>query len=413
MLYAVFKRLMSEAFKCYFRSIHVKGIENIPETGPILFLCNHPSSFMEPMLLACFQHRILNFLVRGDIFENKFLKPILEFTHQIPIYRARDGFENLRKNKSTFGIVYQKLSNHECVLIFPESTTQCVRFLRPLQKGAAHMSLTSVKEYNLKNLKVIPCGVNFTNVLRAGSDVFINIGKAIEVEKWMNAQEPNIDLPAKLTEYFKEKMLTVVYSVPSNIFPEFYDSLSTLYSKIEVNSTERLNHHHDLINAIDRDGKILEKKIIKFSGSMSKVESMNLRITKTRFQIVLLWLRLIGSFLLGIPSLVLHGILLAAVRKLSFSMVKTEFKPPIRIVFSILIILIINLIVFLFIGIKYNFLVGLISSIALYLSFKMFLYFIYYKEQILFLPLLSKSKKSEFILLKNSILELIQKNKDA
>jgi len=102
MFYKLLKVWAHLAFRLYFRRMFIFGRERIPKKGPVIFLVNHPSTFLEACIIASNQHRDLHFLVRGDMFEKKWLLPILRSTNQIPIYRFKDGFGKLRNNKSTF-----------------------------------------------------------------------------------------------------------------------------------------------------------------------------------------------------------------------------------------------------------------------------------------------------------------------
>ncbi|MEO6191199.1 MAG: 1-acyl-sn-glycerol-3-phosphate acyltransferase, partial [Saprospiraceae bacterium] len=389
-------------------TLKVNGIEHIPKKCPVLLLCNHPSSFTEPMLLACHQHRILNFLVRGDLFENKFLKPILEATYQIPIYRARDGFENLRKNKSTFQIVYNKLVDQECVLIFPESTTQLVRYLRPIQKGAALMAITSVQEYNLIDLVVVPCGVNFTNILKAGSDAVINFGTPININEWLKNHENEIDLPNKLTELFTNEMNKVIFSVPSTLSPEFYDQISSMYNEKEDSSSTLLAKHRNIINALHYKKETLESLVLAYSNPMSDVEAVNHAILDSSSYKFFQILRSFLNFILGIPSLFLHGTLLLLSRTLAFKMVKKEFVPPIRILFSVVGIFIVTVILAILISIHFGIVIGLLSSLASIVSMLFLLRFIYEAKENKYLFSINMSKrKKELIATRNQIIELL------
>lgn len=382
MLYAIFKVLMRNAFKSYFRRISIQGAENIPNTGPVMLLCNHPSSFTEPMLLACFQHRILNFLVRGDIFENRLLKPLLEKTHQIPIYRARDGFENLRKNKGTFERVYQKLSERECVLIFPESTTQLVRYLRPLQKGAAHMCIASVREYHLTEMVVVPCGVNFNNVLKAGSDVSINIGTAINIQEWIEAQAEGTDLPTRLTEHFSRAMDEVVFSIPTHLSPSFCDQLSYIAITPDKPLAQRREEHGCIIRALNDTKDELEAAFTSYAMPHSKVELNEVLVTKSLSKRLFLFFSLLFSMIAGSLAAVFYSIPLNVSRSIAFHTVKNEFKTPIRIVVALLLILILNVVAWIVLWVKSGFLIATLILTGLWISFRLYLFF-YFRRQLL------------------------------
>jgi 1-acyl-sn-glycerol-3-phosphate acyltransferase len=180
---------MTFGLDLYFRRIEVRGKENIPAKGPIFFACNHPSSFMEALLIACLQPRTLHFLVRGDVFKIGWLKGILRLTNQIPIYRFRDGFSNLKQNRKTFSIAYKILKQQGAIIIYPEGSTIWTKQIRTLQRGLAKMSFGAIEEENLEDLQIVPVGINYFDVTRIGSDVSIEIGKPIAVSEFMSRYE--------------------------------------------------------------------------------------------------------------------------------------------------------------------------------------------------------------------------------
>ena len=60
MIYTFFKTLTRLALKIYFRKVHIKGLENIPEKGPFLIVANHPSSFLDPLSIGVLiNHKII------------------------------------------------------------------------------------------------------------------------------------------------------------------------------------------------------------------------------------------------------------------------------------------------------------------------------------------------------------------
>src|SRR5690606_17363187 len=101
MVYRFFYYLANVAIRIFYRRIYINGLENIKDNQAYFISSNHPAGFMEPIIMACLFPIDLHFLVRGDLFKNPFLRWILVSTHQIPIFRMKDGFTNLRNNKET------------------------------------------------------------------------------------------------------------------------------------------------------------------------------------------------------------------------------------------------------------------------------------------------------------------------
>ncbi len=207
MIYKLFNPMVGWAMRRYFRNIHVSGLEHIPKDTAVIFACNHPSSFMEPMLLASVQPRKLFYLVRGDIFKGKLIKWFLKETHQIPIFRRRDGITNLKQNEKTFRICYKMLLDHGALIIFPEGSTKRVKQLRPLQRGIWRLAFgTLARDRNL-DIVIVPVGVNFTDLDHIRSEAMISFGAPIPLNQYYDAYEA--DKPGtmrKLTPMLYEKM---------------------------------------------------------------------------------------------------------------------------------------------------------------------------------------------------------------
>ena len=133
MLYYIFRPIVRFALKIFFRKINLSNLDNIPVGKPVILAANHPTAFLEPCILACFQKRGLFYLVRGDIFANKSFAYILKGLHMLPVYRKRDrGYGFIKQNYSTFSTCHETLANNRTVMILAEGTTEHEKRLRPL-----------------------------------------------------------------------------------------------------------------------------------------------------------------------------------------------------------------------------------------------------------------------------------------
>ena len=127
MLYQFLKILVRIALKLFFKRIYISGLEHIKNDRPQLIASNHPSGFLEPLIMACFFPKSLHFLVRGDVFDKKWLRPLLISTNQIPIFRFKDGFSKLRENHHTMDDSTRVLTDNKNLLIFVEGSTQSIK----------------------------------------------------------------------------------------------------------------------------------------------------------------------------------------------------------------------------------------------------------------------------------------------
>ena len=192
MFYKLFRQLAKLSFLIFFRHIHVSNYKNVPLDKPTILCCNHPNGFLEPCLLACFLRMPLYFLARGDLFSVKWLKWILKATNQIPIYRFRDGFSGLRGNDNSFQYCYKILNERKHILIFPEGSTEQVRYLRPLQKGPARLAFGAQDKFPDLDIQMVPVQIHFTAPTKFRSEVLLNIGEPIDVKEYsaMHGENP-------------------------------------------------------------------------------------------------------------------------------------------------------------------------------------------------------------------------------
>ena len=182
MVYKILYYLVNILLRIYYRKIHVLGTEKIPKNKPIFLVSNHPNGFMEPIIMACTFPVELHFLVRGDLFDNKALRPLLLSTNQIPIYRFRDGFASLRNNQKTILKTTEVLNNNNAVLIFAEGSTNGDWKLRQLKKGMARMAFQCLDQNQELDLQIVPVGVTFSNSHVPGTEVIINVGDPFSVK---------------------------------------------------------------------------------------------------------------------------------------------------------------------------------------------------------------------------------------
>ena len=96
--------------------VKVRGLENIPERGPALIVCNHVS-FMDPLVIGGTVRRPVRFVMDHNIFRIPVLNFIFRTARAIPIAPAREDEHALQR---AFDRVDAELADGEIVCIFPE-----------------------------------------------------------------------------------------------------------------------------------------------------------------------------------------------------------------------------------------------------------------------------------------------------
>lgn len=209
----------------YFRKIFLRDSDRVPRKGPLLIVCNHPSAFFEPCVLAVTLPRPLHFLTRGDFFKGGILSWFLRQTHQVPIFRAQDGFGSLRSNQSTFAVCYQTLSEGKAIIIFPESQTTLEKRLRPVQKGAARLALGALQ--HVDTLDIQPIGVTFSDPTKFGGLVSVRCGEIMRVQRPSDTDDER-EVVARLTAQIEHALRGVVIHIERPEREPIFDGLQML-----------------------------------------------------------------------------------------------------------------------------------------------------------------------------------------
>lgn len=274
MLYFILRPFARLGFRLYFRKIYLHMKAPIPADGPVMLAVNHPSSFMEACVLACFLPRSLYFLVRGDVFVNPLVNFLLNSTHQIPIYRFRDGFSSLRNNHATFAQVYRWLGEGKAVTVFAEGTTRLEKKLRPIQKGLARMVFGAMEVEHIEDIPIVPIGVNFVEAGRWRSEVMIEVGEAISARSFLEENDTeNKRGVRKLTQAVEESMQPLVLHVNKDedepLFnqlcqmdrpQEFWRLLPNVSTNDEIYQKER--QWTNRVNNLDEDTKLQLNQVL-------------------------------------------------------------------------------------------------------------------------------------------------------
>lgn len=380
MLYRIFKLWMRLCLQFYFRKTLVAGVEHIPTKGPVLFLSNHPNSFLEACIIACFQPRELHFLVRGDMFEKKWLKPILELTHQIPIFRMKDGFEKLKQNKSTFSRSFEILHEGKCILMFPEASTMYVPYMRPLQKGAARLACGTVEEFNTPNLNVICCGIHFTGAPYWRKEMILEFSNPIEINQYLQSKG-NEEKLSYLTQKFSQTLQAKCISFQTDedrIHQDHLVELELSQSKINSSKSQNLEIIEQIRTTISN---YREKKYGSDFASILADYHQDYRNTRevnsyhTAQNLTLKYMLFLTSAFLAVPAIICYCLWFWMIKKWAKKAIKhIEFYAPVRIVISAFAHLIFSILIFIllleFVPLSYSILILVVLQVSLYFSVK-------------------------------------------
>ncbi|WP_241492416.1 lysophospholipid acyltransferase family protein [Lacinutrix himadriensis] len=170
---------------CYYKSLKVYHVENIPKNKPVLFLSNHQNALIDPLLIATKSGRFCYFLTRASVFNKPIVDRLLRSLQMLPVYRIRDGWSNISNNNSIFSACTDILKQNKAVTIFPEGNHHLNRTVRPLSKGFTRIVFETLEKYPELDLQIIPVGVNYIKADRFVDSTAVFFGKPIAAKNYL------------------------------------------------------------------------------------------------------------------------------------------------------------------------------------------------------------------------------------
>lgn len=231
MLYAILKILMRTTVSVFFRSITIQNKNLIPAKGPLLVLANHPSTFLDPIVVATLLDRKVFFLAKGELFKSSFAKWFLPKLSIIPVYRKQDDPSQMSKNQDTFKKCFEHLEKGGAILMFPEGISVTERKLRPIKTGAARIVMGAEAKNDFKlGAHVVTIGLNYVNPARFNKDVLLNVNEPIRVADYKNDfAADEFKAVEKLTELIRMKLERMIIAIEDDKTDELVKNIETLY----------------------------------------------------------------------------------------------------------------------------------------------------------------------------------------
>lgn len=241
-MYLFLRITLPYVMRIFFRRILTLNSQKTFRTRTI-FVSNHPSAFLDPLVAGNFQRAIFYFMVRSDVFK-PWLRPITWASHMVPIYRLlEDGKESLEKNNESFSEAIKILKNNHSLIMFGEGYTDNVfiRSLKPIKKGPARIAFSAMVATDWKlDILVQPTGLNYAHPKYFRSDIVLSFGKIINL---LDYKELYLENPAKAqTKLIRD----IEKQIQSQITYVHDKSLAPFVENIQIITHKGMNHlHHD------------------------------------------------------------------------------------------------------------------------------------------------------------------------
>ena len=205
------------------KRIVVTGRHLIPKGKPIIFAPNHQNALMDPLALVCTNPYQSVWLTRADIFKSKRVSAILKYLKLLPVYRIRDGKDNLSNNEEIFAQVIQLLENNQTIALFPEAAHSGKRQMLPHKKAIPRIALEAEAKNDFKlDLQIVPVGITYSHYWKFNRSLIIQYGQPIQVKDYwidyeLNSQKAMLDLRDEI----HRKLVSLILQIDSKTsYPE-------------------------------------------------------------------------------------------------------------------------------------------------------------------------------------------------
>ena len=191
MLHTFLKFIFTSALSIFFKEYKVVNKTDIPEEGPLIVVSNHPSTFMDPIIVSNLLKQDAHFIGKGTLFnsvlKNWFMRNIVK---AIPIYRRQDNAGKAQNNEAIFEQCFQFLEEKGTLIIFPEGTSIHERKLQDIKTGTARIALGAEARNNFNlGVRILSVGINYSDAPSFRSDVWVNVEELIHVKDYQAAYE--------------------------------------------------------------------------------------------------------------------------------------------------------------------------------------------------------------------------------
>jgi 1-acyl-sn-glycerol-3-phosphate acyltransferase/uncharacterized membrane protein len=200
---------------------------------PVIIAPNHQNALMDAMIFTSLTSFQNVFLARADIFKPGFLTRLLTYLNIMPIFRIRDGIENVKRNDEVFDKTTRVLHNrHNPLVIFPEGNHGDRRRLRPLVKGLFRIAFQAQEKFGTSPaVKIVPVGVDYGHYQNFRTTLLVNVGEPIEISAFYNDYAENpVTAINNLKDIYAARLSKLIIDIQTEDFYPLYMDLREIFN---------------------------------------------------------------------------------------------------------------------------------------------------------------------------------------
>jgi len=349
MLYRLLRVAFRLAMRIFFSRIEVEGLENVPESGPLLLVPNHTNALVDGLIVAGCLERPVTLTAKSTLVSYPLLPVLMRAVNVITFQRREDVGQGAdpSANASALDEARARLAAGAAICLFPEGSSHSEPKLRPFRTGAARIALDYLEQYgDAGGLRIVPVGLHFERKHNFRSRSWIGFGAALSVAGWRR-DHPEGDARA-LTRRLEQEVAALSLNFDARarleLFSRAADVLATggeAPPRLGMRPRPRLSEQIRLIHALQRgheqlretEGErfeTLERRIESYSAELSTlgVKPHEVYLEMDFRHAALFLLRELGRVIVGLPvaawGLVNHLLPLLLVRSLMGKVVRDK-----------------------------------------------------------------------------------------
>ena len=310
------------------KKIITAGKEKIPRNKPIVFAPNHQNALSDPMAVLLNTRFQPVWLARADIFgKSKVVDAILKFLKIMPVYRLRDGKENLEKNEQTFAGSIKVLEHNFALALFPEAAHSAKRQMLVHKKAVPRIVfMAEEKTNNQLDIQIVPTGIYYSHYWKFNRTVIVNFGDPIPVKDFMEtyAENPNAAVIALKNKIY-DAILPLIINIKSKKYYEDFEQIREIYgsrflSRQQLKATAQNHFYSDqklveILEALEvtqpEETQKLAEEVKNYIQFLSKLKLRNWLVEKNENHSGMIFLHSI-LLVAGLP-LFLYGFIFNAI----------------------------------------------------------------------------------------------------
>jgi len=242
--------------KLIHRRVTVVGFKNIPKNTPVIFAPNHQNALMDAMAVLLSSPHQPTWLARADLFKNKFISRILYFIKMSPVYRIRDGKDNLGKNDEVFELSIRILKNNKSLAVFPEARHTFKRQSAAHKKAVPRIAFMAEERGNFElGINIVPVGLYYDHYNKWNRELMVTFGEPIKMSDYKAMYQENPGAAAiALRNDIYAKLIPLTIHIKSKTHYEDYETLREIYrdeSLKKLPTETKIEHEKQFIAKVE------------------------------------------------------------------------------------------------------------------------------------------------------------------